>query len=81
MGTYDRALRDRLLAPSGTELAKNLPDAGEALLGAAIELSRDPQIDRCDRYLARLNGTVQLVNRLRATLIREAIPDFPPEAA
>lgn len=72
--TYSRALRDQLLAPSSTEIAAGISHVGESLFAGALELAKNPQPDKCEILLARLGGAMQMVNKLRAALLREAIP-------
>ncbi len=79
--TYSRALRDRLLRPTVDELASALPDAGEALIGASIDLARDATANRCDVMLSRLHGAVHLVTRLRTVIVAESQTPNYPEAA
>jgi len=59
--------------PTAQELARALPDLGDATAGMLAELARDPTPDRCDRMLVQLDGARQLVSRLRG-LIQASSP-------
>lgn len=42
--------------PHSAALAAQLPDIGEGLAAAMVELARDPQPDRCEMLAIRLDG-------------------------
>jgi hypothetical protein len=49
-------------------MRRHLPDLGQSLHIAAVELSCDITLDRCDEMLARLAGAVEAVRHLRREL-------------
>lgn len=67
----DIELARRLYAPSAETLISHLPDLGESLHTAAIDLERDCSIERCDLMLARLKGAETNLIHLRRALIAE----------
>ena len=60
-----------LYQPSIESLASHLPDLGESLLTAAIDLSRDCTVERVDLMLARIKGAETNLTHLRRALIAE----------
>jgi hypothetical protein len=79
--TYSRAAAARLFEPNSDQMAKHLPELGEALMAACIDLKRCPQPDRCEALMARLDGARAHILQLRAALMREATAPEPPYAA
>jgi primosomal protein N'' len=65
-------LAAKLFAPSATTLARYLPDMGDCLAGALVQLSRDPDPQRCDDMARRLQAASHAISRLRAALVAEA---------
>ena len=61
----------RLYGPSVQTMTSNLPDLGESLHNAAIDLSRDCTLDRVDLMLARVKGAETTLVHLRKALIAE----------
>jgi hypothetical protein len=59
-----------LYAPHLEKLGKPLPDAGDAFASMLSELARDPQLDRVERVLVRLEGIRQHLHRVYAVLSR-----------
>lgn len=69
-----REAQQRLYAPTAHELSQRLPEIGESLLAAAVELSKSPAPDRCETFAARLNGVARLSMQLRMAILRESQP-------
>lgn len=57
-------------APSLEELLQPLPEAGDAFAGMLADLARDPQSERVDRVLLRLEGIRSHLHRLHGALTR-----------
>jgi len=67
----DKRLRQHVQLDAG-RIIKSLPDLGESLQSAAIDLSRDCTLDRVDLMLSRLKGAEAcLVNLRKALLLTE----------
>ena len=81
MNDYTSAGAAHLFEPNSDQLAKNLPDLGEALVAAFVDLKRCPQPDRCEVLLAKLDGSRAYILKLRGALLREATAPHPPMAA
>lgn len=56
------------------ELLKHLPDMGEGLSIACVNLHLDASLERCDELLARLQSAETAVTRLRTQLAEGAEP-------
>ncbi len=62
----------RLLYQSSTEsIRASLPDLGQSLHTAAIDLERDLTLERVDDFLARLQGAESALTHLRKALFAE----------
>ena len=61
----------RLYQPSIESQASHLPDLGESLHTAAIDLSRDCTLERVDLMLARIKGAEATLVHLRKALAVE----------
>jgi hypothetical protein len=59
----------QLYAPSIGSLISHLPDLGESLHHAAVDLSLDCTVQRVDLLLARLQGSETALVHLRKALI------------
>lgn len=57
-------------APKFEDLVKPLPDAADAFAGMLADLARDPQPERVERALVRLEGIRQHLHRLHGALTR-----------
>jgi hypothetical protein len=57
--------------PDISAMRKHLPDMGESLHNAAIDLARDCTTERCDQMLARLKGAETSLMHLRRKLMQE----------
>jgi hypothetical protein len=73
MTRHDPELARRLYAckPGISAMRKHLPDMGESLHNAAIDLARDCTTERCDQMLARLKGAETSLMHLRQKLMQE----------
>lgn len=65
----------KLYGASAAAQAATLPDVGDALAGALVTLSRDPEPSRCELLAIQLDGARQAVLRLRESLLSELGPD------
>jgi hypothetical protein len=64
-------LARRLYArPDANSIIKHLPDLGESLHNAAIDLARDCTVERIDAMLARLKGAETSLVHLRRKLMQ-----------
>jgi hypothetical protein len=57
--------------PDISAMRARLPDLGESLHNAAIDLARDCTVERCDEMLARLKGAETSVAHLRRSLAQQ----------
>lgn len=64
-----------LYDPSAATQAAALVDMGDALAGALVTLSRDPEPSRCESLAIQLEGARIAVLRLRESLLAELGPD------
>lgn len=71
MTAPDAARYAALYAPRLEELTKPLPDAGDNFAAMLAELASDPQPDRVERVLVRLEGIRQHLHRLHGVLMRQ----------
>ena len=62
----------QLYQPSVGAMTSNLPALGESLQTAALELARDPTLERVDAMVCRLKGAEAGMMHLRKALAREA---------
>lgn len=61
--------RRMLYGPSVQSMREHLPDLGEALHTAAIDLARDCSLERVDQMLARIKGAESNLIHLRKAMI------------
>ena len=60
-----------LYGPSVSSMREHLPDLGESLNTAAVDLARDCSLERVDLMLARIKGAETNLTHLRKALISE----------
>jgi hypothetical protein len=65
----------RIAQPATETLIDHLPDLGESLHNAAIELARDCSLERTDMMLSRLQAATTSLVHLRKALAAEVLPD------
>jgi len=71
MTRHDAALARQLYArPDSSAMIKHLPDLGESLNNAAIDLAQDCTVERIDAMLARLKGAETSLIHLRRKLMQ-----------
>ena len=70
MTTYMDAVT-RLYEPNLEARRKSLPDLGQALNTAALELARDLTLERLDMMLARVKSAQDNLTQLRKSLVAE----------
>ena len=70
MKAYLEATR-QLYQPNIDAMRNSLPDLGESLLSAAVDLSRELSLDRLDRLAAQLNSALTNLQHLRKAIIAE----------
>ena len=61
----------QLYQPNIDAIRNSLPDLGEALHIAAVDLSRDCSLERVDQMLARLNSAQSNLQHLRKAMVAE----------
>ena len=61
----------RMFTPDIDAMRHNLPDLGESLHTAAVDLARDCSLERVDLMLARIKGAETSLVHLRKALISE----------
>ena len=64
-------LARRMFAPDIDAMRHSLPDLGESLLTAAVDLAHDCTLDRVDLMLARIKGAETTLVHLRKALMAE----------
>ena len=64
-------LARRMFAPDIDAMRCSLPDVGESLNTAALELARDLNLERLDQMLARLKSAESNLVHLRKAMIAE----------
>ncbi|TWI12713.1 hypothetical protein [Aerolutibacter ruishenii] len=69
-GPHAAAVYAAQFSPRVDELTKPLPDAGDAFAAMLADLARDPQPERVERALVRLEGIRQHLHRLHGALTR-----------
>ena len=75
MSRHDPDLARRLYArPDSGNMIKYLPDLGESLHNAAIDLANDCTLAHVDEMLARLKGAETGLQHLRRSLAAEIVP-------
>jgi hypothetical protein len=66
---HDHSLARALYArPDASAMIKHLPDLGQSLQSAAIDLAKDCSLPRIDEMLARLKGAETSLLHLRRAL-------------
>lgn len=74
MTRHDAALAAKLYQSNSDLIRSSLPDLGESLHAAAVDLARDCTVERIDRMLARLRGAETSLLHLRRGLAAEMVP-------
>ncbi len=69
--TREMDLVRRLYAPSAESLLSHIPEMGESLNSAALDLARDCTLKRVDLMLARIKGAEASLVHLRKLLLQE----------
>jgi hypothetical protein len=59
---------NRRYQPDLGDIKRRLPDMGESLHNAAVDLGKNLSLDRCDEMLDRLRGAEHSVRHLRRVL-------------
>lgn len=67
----DIDLARRQTQPSAETLIKHLPDLGESLNTAAVDLAHDCTLERVDLMLARIKGAETSLVHLRKAMVSE----------
>ena len=74
MNYHDPLLLRQLYRPDADAMRLRLPDLGESLHNAAVELGRDLTPDRCDQFAARLQTALDFTRHLRRALVEGGSP-------
>ena len=73
MTRHDAVLARRLYQSNSDLIRSSLPDLGESLNNAAIDLAKDCTIPRIDEMLARIKGAETSLLHLRRGLAAEMV--------
>lgn len=61
----------QLYQPNIEAMISHLPEAGESLHTAAVDLSRDFSLERIDRFISMIKGAENNLVHLRKAIVRE----------
>jgi len=71
MTRHDAALAAKLYQSNSDLIRSSLPDLGESLHAAAVDLARDCSLEHVDKMLSRLKGAETSLLHLRRSLAEQ----------
>jgi Arc/MetJ-type ribon-helix-helix transcriptional regulator len=71
MTRHDATLARKLYQSNSDLIRSSLPDLGESLPAAAVDLARDCTLERVDKMLSRLRGAETSLLHLRRSLAEQ----------